>query len=264
VRAFALAFLAAAALLAACADEQAPPSLTPAPRIASEATATVSPCTANDILEIRRGATRECDRDMWIRALPYLPGLEPSPSATPAPRRYPATYGTRNTQWGEQLHELTIPDEWADQGFVQLKDSEGRAWSTRSTASVEIIIRAITFGDLNNDGNPDAAIVLMTTRGGSGTGWEVAAVVDEAGTPRFVTRYRLGSDIGQLPPVIRDGGTIMISTLIHDEDDHKHEPSFPWLFELRLQGNELIPRQPRPVFYGGYGSPPRPPTAVTP
>ncbi len=67
-----------------------------------------------------------------------------------------------------------------------------------------------------------------------------------------------------LPPVIRDGGTIVVSTLIHDEDDHKLLPSFPWLFELRLHGDELVPRQPRPIFPGGYGSPPRSSPSASP
>ena len=106
-------------------------------------------------------------------------------------------------------------------------------------------VEQIVFGDLTGDGNIDAAVVLTEWRGGTGVQYDVAAVVDVGGRPRVVSRYMLDSSIWMLPPVIRDG-RISIAAVIHRRSDHKHEPSLPWIFELRLEGNELVPQQPRP------------------
>jgi hypothetical protein len=61
-----------------------------------------------------------------------------------------------------------------------------------ATETVIILSDVIVFGDLNGDGSGDAAAVLISDPGGSGTFYDLAAVVDQAGEPVNVATTSLG------------------------------------------------------------------------
>jgi hypothetical protein len=158
--------------------------------------------------------------------------------------------GTPGPRWGErEILNLTIPEPDADTGEVVLVDGEGFAPHTAigSAVTIRVIlgVERIVFGELNGDGNVDAAVVLSKWRGGTSRLLYIAAVVDDYGHPRFVTREPLDSNI-RVEPVITDR-VISIKTIVHARDDHKLIPTVPWTFEFRLEGNQLVPRQPSPV-----------------
>jgi hypothetical protein len=45
------------------------------------------------------------------------------------------------------------------------------------------LIEPVAFGDLNGDGRTDAAVILATNSGGSGTFYDLVVLLDQAGTP---------------------------------------------------------------------------------
>ena len=51
------------------------------------------------------------------------------------------------------------------------------------------------FGDINNDGAPDAAVVLAASGGGSGTFYSLEAVVNQYGKPVDIASISLGDRI---------------------------------------------------------------------
>ena len=60
-------------------------------------------------------------------------------------------------------------------------------------------------GDLNGDGVPDAAVIIIADRGGSDFRYELAAVVNEGGKPRHAASVTLGERVKVLSLSIRSG-----------------------------------------------------------
>jgi len=81
---------------------------------------------------------------------------------------------------------------------------------------VELITAA--FGDLNNDGISDAAVVLTWDGGGSGTFYYLAAVVNQDGKPLNVSTVHLGDSIG-IESMNISSGKITLDLLTHSFGD---------------------------------------------
>lgn len=72
----------------------------------------------------------------------------------------------------------------------------------------ELVLRLGTptaAGDLNGDGVPDAAVIIIAERGGSDSRCELAAVVNEGGRPRHGASVSLGERAKVLSLGIRSG-----------------------------------------------------------
>ncbi|MDX2481558.1 MAG: hypothetical protein QNK24_14635 [Desulfuromusa sp.] len=100
------------------------------------------------------------------------------------------------------------------------------------------------FGDLDGDGDEDAAIVLIYHAGGSGTFYYVVAALNENGRYRGVTAVLLGDRIIPLDLEIRDS-----LVLAHYQDRAPLEPmsTYPTLdklVSLRLKNGQLAILKP--------------------
>lgn len=115
----------------------------------------------------------------------------------------------------EALGNTTYLSEFAQRGQVTLENGQYEDETSR-------IFVALTgyaaYGDLTGDGVEDAAVVLVTNGGGSGNFYELALVVDEAGTLTNTTTTLLGDRIQIHNLSIMDGQITIDMTTQGPED----------------------------------------------
>ncbi|MGB5525752.1 MAG: hypothetical protein WBN79_02685 [Gemmatimonadota bacterium] len=94
-------------------------------------------------------------------------------------------------------------------------------------------------GDLDSDGVPDAAVVLATTTGGSGTFLDLAVVLNEDGRPaNAATRF-----LGDRVPVDRIRiveGEIQVDLTMHGPADPMCCPSLEVTRRFRYESGEVV------------------------
>ncbi|RNC69339.1 MAG: hypothetical protein ED859_07595 [Desulfuromonadales bacterium] len=109
-------------------------------------------------------------------------------------------------------------------------------------AATETIIRLdlpLATGDLNSDGDPDAVVVLISDPGGSGTFYELAAVVNDQGKPRHIASTLLGDRVRVVSLSIHSG-VIRATLLTHDPGDPALCSRKEDARSYRLDGDRLV------------------------
>ena len=96
----------------------------------------------------------------------------------------------------------------------------------------------IAFGDLDNDGVDDAAVVLSYNGGGSGTFYSLLAVVNENGAPLHVASIGLGDRI-RLNSLAITAGVITVKMVAHGPNDGLCCPTQETTATFRLDGKTL-------------------------
>jgi hypothetical protein len=97
----------------------------------------------------------------------------------------------------------------------------------------------LAYGDLDSDGDADAAVILVERAGGTGIFYYVAAVLNEAGPPRGVAVAFLGDRVVLNTMGISDG-VIALEGVAHGPDDPLCCPTLEWIWEYELSGGELV------------------------
>jgi heat shock protein HslJ len=140
----------------------------------------------------------------------------------------------------EALKNAVYNSEWPQDGLAQLTDGEYRKPIMEGSAT-ELVIRLmdVVFGDLDGDGVSDAAVVLVTDPGGSGTFFELAAVVNRDGNPEHVATTFLG-DRAQIEALSIEAGQIVVEMITHGPDDPMCCPTQQVVQTYTLQGDELV------------------------
>lgn len=111
-----------------------------------------------------------------------------------------ADMGSRMVVGGEQgvtLEDLRNAEyklEYAPGGRARLVNGQFRAPAAPDAATETVIVLSdvIVFGDINGDGSRDAAAVLISDPGGSGTFYDLAVVVDQDEAPVNIATTFLG------------------------------------------------------------------------
>jgi hypothetical protein len=149
-------------------------------------------------------------------------------------------------------HELTIKElkkgkyrsEWSTKGKIKLNNGIYKEKIAPDSAT-ELVIKLsdkVAFGDLNDDGVEDAAVILVSAPGGSGTFYELVAVINSEGKAKYGARVFLGDRVKVEEVDIRSGH-LVVKIVIHDRTDPRCCPSLRVEQEYVLQGDELV-RQP--------------------
>ncbi len=98
-------------------------------------------------------------------------------------------------------------------------------------------------GDLDGDGSPDAAVVLSTEAGGSGTFKDLAVVLNRDGVPENRATFFLGDRVPMDRIRIVDG-EIQVELTMHGPADPMCCPSLEVTRKFRLVGGELEEIEP--------------------
>jgi hypothetical protein len=100
-------------------------------------------------------------------------------------------------------------------------------------------IQEIATGDLNGDSKPDAAVILFSNYGGSGTFGELAAVINKNGLLRHVASEPLGDRV-VIKSVAIDSGIITLDLLSHGPKDSMATPTKATTKHYKLVGEKLV------------------------
>ena len=142
----------------------------------------------------------------------------------------------------EALKNAEYQSEWPADGVAKLTDGEYQEEIVPGAASKLIIVfypDMYAFGDLDGDDVEDAAVVLATSGGGSGTFISLEAVINDKGTPKHVATAFLG-DRAQVKSVAIESGEITVDMVTHGPDDPMCCPSLEVTQKYELQGDTLV------------------------
>jgi hypothetical protein len=108
-----------------------------------------------------------------------------------------------------------------------------------SRPTVFLMTEPVAYGDLNGDGQNDAAVLLVSDSGGSGTFIYLAAIESRDGALLNAATTLLG-DRNQVRSLIIDGGQIRVDLLSHAADDPECCPTLETMRIFRLVEEQLI------------------------
>jgi len=131
--------------------------------------------------------------------------------------------------------------EWSTKGKIKLNDGIYKE-KIASDSATELVIKLndrISFGDLNGDGAEDAALILVSDPGGSGTFYDLVAVINSQGKAKYAASIFLGDRV-KVEKVDLSSGKILVKMVIHKRTDPMCCPSLKVEQEYALQGDELV------------------------
>jgi hypothetical protein len=130
--------------------------------------------------------------------------------------------------------------ELIEGGRVRLSEGrfEGPALIDPRVIVRMMLIGAPARGDLDGDGIPDAAVMLVTSTGGEGVYYEVAAVLNRGGNPVHIATAPVGDRIQFQWLGIRKG-EIEVTFIGHGEKDPPCCPKKKMTRRYRLEGTWL-------------------------
>jgi len=139
----------------------------------------------------------------------------------------------------QQLQTATLNSQWVEQD-VTLVDGRASVAETQGSASkVEIALLSATYGDLNEDGSLDAAAVMATDPGGSGTFYTLEAFLSQEDGLIHSATYALGDRVG-LQNITAEDGLVTVNMLTAGPDDPLCCPTVLQSKTLRLQANTWV------------------------
>jgi hypothetical protein len=144
----------------------------------------------------------------------------------------------------DELKSGEYRSEWSAKGKIKLSDGIYKEKIAPESAT-ELVIKLsdkMALGDLNGDGAEDAAVILVSNPGGSGTFYELAAVIKSNGNPQHAASAFLGDRV-KVQEVDISSGKIVVKMVIHKRTDPMCCPSLKVEQEYGLRGDALV-RQP--------------------
>jgi len=134
-----------------------------------------------------------------------------------------AEYGTC---WNSKIDRV----KFADGSYTEPPPNP--EWATGGW-SMRVIEDKIAFGDLNNDGKNDVALILNSFGGGSGSFYEIVILLNDNGGPLYFNCEQLGDRV-IINSIDIESGVIILDMIVHDEGDGLCCPSLEKIFKYKL------------------------------
>ncbi len=148
---------------------------------------------------------------------------------------------TERLPWEQGASRLTLDalktaEYQIEKQKVQLSDGQARLQPTGNAFLVE---QWTNFGDLDGDGRSDAAVVLVTQPGGSGTFFYLVAMVDRDGFPVQGAITLLGDRV-RIQSISVAAGQIQVRMLTQGPGDPMINPTLLVEHSYRLSRGALV------------------------
>jgi heat shock protein HslJ len=140
----------------------------------------------------------------------------------------------------DALKNAEYQSEWTASGKAPLTDGEYRESIVPGAATKIVVLLSdrMAFG-YTSDGEPLAAVILITDPGGSGTFYDLAAVVEQDGQPVNVATTLL-SDRAQIKSLAMEDDQIVVDMVTHGPDDPMCCPTQLVRNVYALEGDTLV------------------------
>ena len=127
-------------------------------------------------------------------------------------------------------------------GTAQLHNGKFEDKPTEPGSATRLEVRLsepLAHGDLNGDGSPDAAVLLVRDPGGTGVFVDLAVVINENGNPRHAASVELGDRVKILSLAIKDQ-TVTVEMLTQGPNDPMNNPMKRETHSYSLKAGKLI------------------------
>ena len=141
----------------------------------------------------------------------------------------------------DQLKNLAYPSEFPASKTAKLTNGafeESIVPGSATKLKIQLSDKA-ALGDLNGDGAGDAAAILISSPGGSGTFYHLVAVVNEAGTPKPKASILLGDRV-VLKSISIAAGEIVVAMTKQGPGDPMVKPTLDVTQKYKLQADKLV------------------------
>lgn len=139
------------------------------------------------------------------------------------------------------LKHMAYRSDWPRRGVATLVNGEYREkYAPDSSSELVVRLGQSALADLNGDTRGDAAVILMIDPGGSGTFYELAAVINDHGTPRHVASVFLGDRI-IVKALSVAAGRITVEITVHGPMDPMSRPTHQVTTHYILRNHTLEP-----------------------
>lgn len=105
--------------------------------------------------------------------------------------------------------------------------------------TINIVEDMIAFGDLNNDKKDDDALILVGSGSGSGSFYEIVAVINKDEEPLYVDCEKLGDRV-KINSLKIESGKIIIDLITHSPEDPFCCPTISKTLNYQISNNKLI------------------------
>jgi hypothetical protein len=122
---------------------------------------------------------------------------------------------------------------------IKLKNGSYREGTIKDANFLAVSFEKAAFGDLNDDGKHDAAVIYYHNGGGSGSFVVLAAMINQDGQPVQVASEDLG-DHTEVQSLAIQGGQIRLRLLVHGPKDSLAQPTVKETRTYRLAGDKLV------------------------
>lgn len=138
----------------------------------------------------------------------------------------------------DSLASLLFTSANAGDGPLRLA---GGQWTREVMGSQESVglTEHIAHGDMDGDGDPDVAAVLVSSGGGTGVFSELAVFVNEGGRPVHAATAQLGDRV-RVDGIRVDSTRIQVDLLSHAEEDPACCPTLQGIREFRFGDGQLV------------------------
>ncbi len=145
---------------------------------------------------------------------------------------------------GNTLRNLEFRTDWTASKTAHLVDGKYSEPAAPGSATKTIIKLhdLMAFGRAP-DGRPLAAAVLVTDPGGSGTFYDLAAVITRGGKPGHVATVNLGDRV-KIESLVIENGQIVVEMITQGPDDPMACPTLRVVRRYVLQGEKLVSVDP--------------------
>lgn len=142
----------------------------------------------------------------------------------------------------EQLRNAEYKSEWPANGKAKLRDGTytEKYISGVATKLVVTLSDHHAIGDLNGDGAGDAAVILVSDPGGSGTFYDLAILVSQNGSPKHVATEALGDRIVVKSLAIQSGEIAMTLLTREPDEPMSTEPKVEITKKFKLRDYKLV------------------------